>query len=175
VLFLGRLNIPQKRVDLLLQIWEKLHKKTSHWKFWVVRHGEERNKTEAFCKAHKLDRVIFFGKNNYNEYYKRAKIFHMISICEGFGNVLVEAQTFGCVPMLFNSHVAGQDIVIHNETGILIPPFNIDKMADEIAKLAKDQKKQNKMMQSSLERAHDFHLDNVGKLWIDFFDRELKN
>jgi glycosyltransferase involved in cell wall biosynthesis len=25
VLFVGRLNVPQKRVDLLLQIWRKLH------------------------------------------------------------------------------------------------------------------------------------------------------
>jgi hypothetical protein len=29
-------------------------------------------------------------------------------------------------------------------------------------------------MQASLANAREFELDNVGKLWLDFFNRELK-
>jgi glycosyltransferase involved in cell wall biosynthesis len=42
---------------------------------------------EKYCQEHELDRVTSFGKDNPNDYYKKAKIFHLTSVFEGFGNV----------------------------------------------------------------------------------------
>ena len=165
VLFVGRLNVSQKRVDLLLQIWEKLHRQAPDWKFWVVGHGKEKNKMEKFCQEHELDRVTFFGKDNPNEFYKRAKIFHMTSAYEGFGNILVEAQSFGCVPVVFNSYAAAQDIVIHNDNGILVTPFNIDKYVEETKDLMMNCTKLSQLAFNGYEHITKFSFEESYKKW----------
>jgi glycosyltransferase involved in cell wall biosynthesis len=165
VLFVGRLNVSQKRVDLLLQIWEKLHRQAPDWKFWVVGHGKEKNKMEKFCQEHELDRVTFFGKDNPNEFYKRAKIFHMTSAYEGFGNVLVEAQSYGCVPFLFNSYSAALDIVSHKENGILVTPFNIDKYVEETVELINNPSQLNELSKNAYESVNDFSYEKTYQKW----------
>lgn len=169
VLFVGRLNVPQKRVDLLLQIWKKLHDEIPDWKFWVLGDGQKKKKMEEFCQKNLLNRVIFFGKVNPDEYYKKAKIFHMTSAYEGFGNVLVEAQSFGCVPVLFNSYAAAQDIVIHNENGILVTPFNIDKYVEETKDLMVNKDKLNKLATNGYEHITKFSFEESYKKWDRVF------
>jgi hypothetical protein len=74
------------------------------------------------------------------------------------------------------NHARASDFrTVLGESGVLIPPFKIDTMAKEVIELAKNQNRQNRLMQASLANAREFELDNVGKLWLDFFDRELKN
>jgi glycosyltransferase involved in cell wall biosynthesis len=169
VLFVGRLNIPQKRVDLLLQIWKKLHSQAPDWKFWVVGHGKEKENMEKYCQEHELERIIFCGKDNPNEYYKKAKIFHMTSAYEGFGNVLVEAQSFGCLPVLFNSYSAAQDIVVHNENGILVTPFNIDKYVEETMALISNPLQLNKLSKNAYESVNNFSYEETYKKWDEVF------
>lgn len=173
VLFVGRLNVPQKRVDLLLQIWKKLHGEIPDWKFWVLGDGEEKKKMEKFCQKHELDRVTFFGKVNPDDYYKRAKIFHMTSAYEGFGNVLVEAQSFGCVPVVFNSYAAAQDIVIHNDNGILVTPFNIDKYVEETKDLMMNCTKLSQLAFNGYEHITKFSFEESYKKW-EYVFKSLK-
>ena len=122
-------------MDLLMQIWKKPYGQIKDWKFWVLGEGAEKKNMEEFCKKNNLDRIQFFGRVNPNEYYKKAKIFHMTSAFEGFGNVLIEAQSYGCVSMLFDSYAAASDIVHHNQNGILVQPFDCNEYAAKTKKL----------------------------------------
>ena len=170
ILFVGRLNILQKRVDLLLEIWKKLHKTLPDWKFWVVGEGEDQVFMENYCKENNLNRVTFFGKDNPNEYYKKAKIFHMTSAFEGFGNVLVEAQSYGCVPILFNSYAAAQDIVTHNENGMLVAPFNSDEYVNATTTLINNPGKLSQMALNGYENVNRFSYDETYKKWEEVFN-----
>jgi glycosyltransferase involved in cell wall biosynthesis len=165
VLFVGRLNIPQKGVDLLLQIWKRLHEQSSDWQFWVLGEGEEKKNMEKFCKENKLDRVTFFGKVNPNEYYKKAKIFHMTSAYEGFGNVLIEAQSYGCVPMLFDSYAAASDIITHNKNGVLINAFDINQYIEQTVNLMNDPKKMPELATNGFENVLRFSYEETFKKW----------
>jgi glycosyltransferase involved in cell wall biosynthesis len=169
VLFVGRLNISQKRVDLLMEIWKKLNKECPDWKFWVVGDGESKTFMEDFCKENQLDRVTFFGKDSPNDYYRKAKIFHMTSAFEGFGNVLVEAQSFGCVPVLFNSYAAAQDIVMHNENGILVTPLNINTYVEETIALISNPLQLSKLSKNAYERVNKFSYEETYKKWDEVF------
>jgi glycosyltransferase involved in cell wall biosynthesis len=175
ILWLSRVTYNQKRADLILPFWKKIMNDLPDWQLDIVGDGDAFDDVQHQIEIEQIPRVTMYGKQTPYKYYSRAPIYIMTSAFEGFPNTLIEAQSYGCIPVLYDSYPVCSWVVKNGENGILIPPFNIDKMADEIAKLAKDQKKQKKMMQSSLERARDFHLDNVGKLWIDFFDRELLN
>jgi glycosyltransferase involved in cell wall biosynthesis len=169
ILFVGRLNILQKRVDLLLQIWKKLHKECTDWKFWVVGDGESKTFMEDFCEEHQLDRVTFFGKDNPNDYYKKAKIFHMTSAFEGFGNVLVEAQSYGCVPVLFNTYAAAEDIVTQNENGILVKPLNVEEYVEQTMLLINNPSILNQLSANAFENVLRFSYEETYKKWDAVF------
>jgi glycosyltransferase involved in cell wall biosynthesis len=169
ILFVGRLNILQKRVDLLLQIWKQLHKSCPDWQFWVVGEGEDQEFMKTFCKENKLDRVTFFGKDNPTDYYKKAKLFHMTSAFEGFGNVLVEAQSYGCVPILFNSYSAAQDIVNHDTDGILVKPFDTNAYVFQTLKLINNPEKLQNLALNAFENVSRFSYEATYKKWDTVF------
>jgi glycosyltransferase involved in cell wall biosynthesis len=169
ILFVGRLHIVQKRVDLLMEVWKKLHQTLPDWKFWVVGDGESKSMMENYCLQNKLDRVTFFGTDNPNKYYKKAKIFHLTSAYEGFGNVLIESQSYGCVPLLFNSYSSAQDIVTDKENGILVEPFNIDQYVNQTLELINDSQKLSKMALSAYENVNRFSYSKTYIKWDAVF------
>ncbi|MCH7412063.1 glycosyltransferase [Belliella sp. R4-6] len=171
ILYVGRLEISQKRVDLLLEIWDKLHRVLPDWQFWVVGHGSEEENMKNFCLKHQMNRVKFFGKQNPDEYYKQAKIFHLTSAFEGFGNVLVEAQSFGCVPVMFNSYSAAQDIVLNQETGILIEPFNIDVYVQETLDLIADKDRLKRYVENAIIHSHNYSYSVTYEKWVNVFSQ----
>ena len=178
VLFVGRLDLSQKRVDLLLEIWKKLHVQAPEWKFWVLGDGAEKKNMEKYCLQNNLDRVQFFGKVDPTEYYKKAKIFHMTSAFEGFGNVLIEAQSYGCVPMLFDSYSAASDIVYHNENGILVQPFDCNEYAAETKKLMDNPVKTSELALNAYENVLRFSYEETYKKWekvFEFFEEKNIN
>lgn len=170
VLFVGRLDLSQKRVDLLLEIWKKLHVQAPEWKFWVLGDGAEKKNMEKYCLQNNLDRVQFFGKVDPTEYYKKAKIFHMTSAFEGFGNVLIEAQSYGCVPMLFDSYAAASDIVHHNQNGILIKAFDCNEYAAETKKLMDNPEKTSELALNAYENVLRFSYEETYKKWEKVFE-----
>lgn len=170
ILFVGRLNIVQKRVDLLIEIWKKLHETLPEWKFWVVGYGESRAMMEDYCNKNELTRVTFFGKDNPIDYYKKAKIFHMTSAYEGFGNVLIESQSYGCVPFLFNSYSSAQDIITDKVNGILIEPFDVDTYASETFELANSSSRLTEMGIKAYENVDKFSYEKMYNKWKKIFE-----
>lgn len=178
VLFVGRLDLSQKRVDLLLKIWKKLHVQAPDWKFWVLGDGAEKKNMEKYCLQNNLDRVQFFGKVKPDEYYRKAKIFHMTSAFEGFGNVLIEAQSYGCVPMLFDSYAAASDIVHHNQNGILIKAFDCNEYAAETKNLMDNPVKTSELALNAYENVLRFSYEETYKKWekvFEFFEEKNIN
>lgn len=157
-------------MDLLMQIWKKPYGQIKDWKFWVLGEGVEKSNMENFCKRNNLDRIQFFGKVKPDEYYKKAKIFHMTSAFEGFGNVLIEAQSYGCVPMLFDSYAAASDIVYHNENGILVQPFDCNEYAAETKKLMDNPEKTSELALNAYENVLRFSYEETYKKWEKVFE-----
>ena len=153
-----------------MEIWKELHETLPDWKFWVLGYGDQKVIMENFCFQHKLDRITFFDKDNPNDYYKKAKLFHMTSAFEGFGNVLIEAQSYGCVPIMFNSYSSAKDIVTHDLNGILIDPFNVVAYVDETKKLINNSEKLNKMALNAYENVDRFSYNKVYLKWKEVFD-----
>jgi glycosyltransferase involved in cell wall biosynthesis len=99
----------------------------------------------------------------------------MTSAFEGFGNVLVEAQTYGCVPIMFNSYSAAEDIVTNNENGILIKPFNVIEYVDATIDLINNPSKLKKLSLNAYESVNNFSYDETYKKWDAVFNNaEIK-
>lgn len=165
LLYVGVVNFSQKRVDLLLQIWEKVSIHYSDWNLKIVGEGVDFEKAKKLCIDMKLKNVSFMGFQNPQEYYKKASIFCMTSSFEGFGIVLVEAMQHGAVPIAFNSYLSITDIIDDHKNGILIPPFDIENYVKELSKLMVDKEYRDDLAKSAMEKSKKFSIDRIGKKW----------
>ncbi|MBI4056317.1 MAG: glycosyltransferase family 4 protein [Elusimicrobia bacterium] len=85
------------------------------------------------------------------ELLSQTHLYVMPSLMEGIGTSLIEAQA-ARVPVIA-SHVGGlPDVVIPNETGILVPPGNSEALAKAIVRLLQNPKEAEQMAQKGYER-----------------------
>ncbi|MDZ7755185.1 glycosyltransferase [Rhodohalobacter sp.] len=167
LLYVGRLGVSQKRADLIAPLWERIHKKLPEWNFMVVGDGDYR---ETLLKEiEHLPRIESIGQADPNPYYKKASILVMTSAYEGFPNVLLEAQSYGVVPVLFNSYSAAPWVTTEEKDGCLVEPFDLDAMADSVVELTEDKEKLEVMSKAALESARRFTVDEVGKDLVFIF------
>jgi glycosyltransferase involved in cell wall biosynthesis len=170
LLYVGRLSTHQKRAELLLPLWNRLHRELADWEFHIVGDGPYRKEMEKNVRSGRIPRVVFHGKQDPYPHYERAGITVMTSSFEGFPNVTIEAQSRGAVPVLMDSFPLASWVVNHQHDALLIPPFELSKMAESIRRLAHDKGTRERMQSAALENARRFHIDTVGKQWLDLFD-----
>ena len=96
----------------------------------------------------------------------------MTSAFEGFPNTLVEALSYGCVPVIFDSYPVASWIIKDRENGLLIPPFDVEKMANGLRELAGSEYRPV-WAERAIASARQFHIDQVGQIWQELFDQEL--
>lgn len=122
LLFVGRIDNTQKRLDKLLVIWSKIQNEHLTWKLEIVGDGEDLSYIKELAKELKLERISFEGhKTDPSNYYKRAKVFLMTSDYEGWAMTVVEAQSYGAVPVAFNTYEALQEIISsERKNGIIV-------------------------------------------------------
>ena len=133
ILYVGRLDIPFKRIDHTLDIWKVISTEYVDWQLLLVGDGDDRERLELKVKEEGIQRVRFEGIQNPNNYYKRAKMILLTSsVTEGWGMVLVEAQSYGCVPMCYKSYPAISDIVTDGVTGGLVDNDDDSSLIDRV-------------------------------------------
>ena len=172
LLWLGRVAHQQKRAELILPIWERVRQSLPDWSLDVVGSGPLLETLQAEAVRKRLSHVQFYGRQVPDPYYRRATIFFMTSAFEGFPNTLVEAQSYGTIPVVFDSYPMAKWIVEDGVNGHLVRPFDIDAMAQQIVDVAQHSERE-RFAKSALESARRFHIDQVGQIWQDLFEAEV--
>ena len=175
LLFVGRINITQKRVDILLKIWKELFERFPDWKLNIVGDGPDLDYLMKRVIKMNLDRVFFVGYQNPEPYYKRAKIFCMTSSYEGLPLVISEAQNYNVFPILFNSFASANDIIKNNVNGILIKPFDYKSYIENLENLMLNYEKKSKKFNLELQKNVDrFSIDTIGTQWLHLFKKIIR-
>lgn len=162
LLHVGRLNIIQKRSDLLIPLWMLIKDRLPEWEFVVVGSGDYYDTLVEEGKG--LERFRLEGHQKPDDYYKSAMAFMMPSAYEGFPNTLIEAQSHGCMSFVFNSYDALKDIVDDTNASIS-NPYDIADMADRIVAYAHDTASHELMAKRSLDNASKYTISRVGDIW----------
>lgn len=174
LLFVGRINITQKRVDILLKIWKELFERFPDWKLNIVGNGPDLEHLINRVNEMNLDRVFFVGHQDPVPYYKTAKILCMTSSYEGLPLVLSEAQNYGVYPILFNSFASANDIIKNNTNGTLIKPFDIKSYIENIENLMLNYEEKSKIFNLELQKnVNRFSINNIGDEWLNLFNKTL--
>jgi glycosyltransferase involved in cell wall biosynthesis len=120
-----------------------------------------------------IDKVSFHGfcpSEKLNQFYRRASVFVLPSLYEGYSKTLIEALHFGKPIVSTRVGIAGE-ILHDNVNAIFVDPQRPDELAEAIKRIIDDNELRNMMIKANLEKVKDL------PSWQDFFgilDRELK-
>ena len=174
IVWVGRLEIYQKRIDRVINIWKDVEKKNADWSLLIVGDGPDREKLEKMVSDHHIARVSFEGFQDPKSYFENASVLLLTSDFEGFGLVIVEGMNFGVIPIVYNTYCAVDEIVSDEEDGYVIPPFDKVLFEDRLEGLMRDPMERDRMAKNALQKAECFSVDEIANMWYKLFD-ELKN
>ncbi|MHA1538968.1 MAG: glycosyltransferase [Alphaproteobacteria bacterium] len=138
ILFVGRLE-KNKSPELLLRVFEKLHKKNPTLKLRFVGEGSLHKKLTKQIKKKNLTKNVFFEGHvkDVRPFMKKADALILTSKYADFGIVLAEAIACGTPVVSFDCPVGPSEIIQDDINGYLVPPKNEKKLAEAIEKTIK--------------------------------------
>jgi len=160
----------EKGQHYLIEAFSKIKYKT--WTLIVVGDGPKRKELEEQAKCLGIaDRVIFTGFQKDVDYYMaQSKIFAFTSIVEGFPNGLIEAMANGLAPVSFNCIAGPSEIITDGYNGYLVDVGDIEQFVNCLNCLIEDKNILGKISLQALDSAKMYHVDLIGKKYIQFFE-----
>jgi glycosyltransferase involved in cell wall biosynthesis len=135
LLSVGRVS-DEKRIDVLLEAFGELRRSRPGARLAVVGDGPARSRLEG-----RSDRgVTFLGERRGAELaaiYASADIFCFPSTTDTFGQVILEAGISG-LPTVAVAAGGAAELVRHGETGLVVPPDDVNAFAEALGFLAGD-------------------------------------
>ena len=156
LLVIGRITI-DKGIRELVRAFQALRAMGSDARLVFVGRFDTDSGVEGSLSSNDLENIQgthFVGYTDIPEAYMAiTDILCLPSYREGFGTVVIEAAAMG-VPTVGTDIYGLSDAVLHNETGILVPPRNVDALTKALARLLADPALRIKMGAAALRRAH---------------------
>lgn len=99
-------------------------------------------------------------------------IFVLPSKAEGISNTILEAMASG-LPVIATSVGGNPELVIHDETGLLVEKENVAAMAEALQQMVGDDNKRQRLAANSLQRAQqEFSLDGMVARYLAVYDQQ---
>lgn len=172
VITVGRYSY-QKGYDLLIKVWDEVHKHYPDWTLDIIGDGEEREKLQkmiddlnlagSVCLKHSTPQIA--------QEYQNASIVALSSRYEGLPMILLEAQTFGLPIVSFKCKCGPQDVITNGVDGYLVDEGDIKGMADRIMALIKDVRRRKVMGKAAIISSKRYSEDTIMQKWVDLFNK----
>ncbi|MEI6128187.1 MAG: glycosyltransferase family 4 protein, partial [Pseudomonadota bacterium] len=145
--------VEQKGHYYLIEAFSKAFEENPNLRLLIVGDGELKAALQNQVHKKKLDRVIRFTgyRNDITDVLSALDIFVHPSLWEGFGLAILEAMAMG-KPVIATSISAIPELVENEVTGLLVPPKEIQSLAQAIAKLSLDASMRKAFGQNAQER-----------------------
>lgn len=166
VLYVGRLDVGQKRVDRLIKIWRMISPSFPEWQLKIIGDGPDRFKIEKL--ASRCRNIQILGFQNPEPYYREASILCMTSNFEGFGMVLIEAMSKGCVPIAFDSYSALHDII--NDDRLKVTPFSKKEYVAKLSALMSNPYLLSQLQTKCYAGVEKFNISTICDKWESMFN-----
>ncbi len=139
VISVGRLE-HQKGYDILLEAFQIFLNKNPGWKLVILGEGQLRPELENMCKDLGIsENVKMPGREKHPfERLKDCSIYVLSSRFEGLPNALLEAMSMGLPVISTRCRFGPEEIISHQENGLLIPVEDPMALADALRQLAQN-------------------------------------
>lgn len=140
-------------------------------KLVILGNGEMKNELEKLALELDIsDNVIFPGfQLNPYRFIARSNLFVLSSLYEGFPNSLLEAMACGIPVVSTNCSSGPKEIINNGESGLLVPPKDVQAMANSILQVLTNRKLSLNLTESGLKRVKDFAVKRIIKKYEQLF------
>jgi glycosyltransferase involved in cell wall biosynthesis len=173
--FVGRL-VPGKGGTYLLCAAQKVLEVHPEATFVIVGDGPARGEWMALAKQLGIsDRVVFTGvQNDMPAVYASMGMLVLPSLCEAMPMCVLEGMAAG-KPIVATRVGAVPQVVINNETGLLVSPANVDELATAILQILGDEAFANRLGGNArLRVAEHFSADAMARRYYDTYREALQ-
>lgn len=162
----GRLT-DQKGFDILIEDMAPVLRKFDDWILEIYGEGELRPLlSEMIARLDMEDRIFLRGPvGNLQQKYQSSSIYLMTSRYEGFGMVLVEAQSNALPVVVYDCDSGPSEIVDDGQNGYLIPMGNSDEFRRRVEELILNQEKRELMGRAAAESVQRFSSEKIFLKW----------
>lgn len=170
IVVVGRI-VRHKYLDSFIDMWRVFSKKNPDWKALIIGSGEDEHRVMKYAQSKKVRNLMFTGAiNDVRPYYRKAKIVCGTSISESWNMSLVEGMCLGCVPVAFDSYEALEDIIDNNVNGILVKPFNINQMINDMQIMVDNPKQMAIMSERAQQKITSMSVNRIVDYWEKLFN-----
>jgi sugar transferase (PEP-CTERM/EpsH1 system associated) len=165
----GRL-VPVKDQATLLHAWGLLKQRGLPFTGVIAGKGALKDELEALAASLGLDNVAFLGNRPDVERVMAAlDVFILSSVSEGLSNTIQEAMASG-LPVVATDVGGADELVVPEETGLLVPASNPSAMADALERLIRDEPSRLRMGAASRARTEaTFALDGMVRAYTQMY------
>ena len=171
IIFMGRIVRGSKNPFRLVQIWAKIHDQLPDWQVEIHGSGPDAQELEAMIQRLQLPRIRFCGYcGDPAQVYQRAAILALVSEYEGWALALVEAQSYGGVPIAF-SVCAGNNTIIGGDMqyGRLVTPFSLEEYEQKLLELCQGDK-YKELQEPCLQKSKSYAHEQNYKVWENLLE-----
>ncbi len=171
LLTVGRLSVT-KRVEILIDAVEILHRDGCELHFTIVGGGRMQQKLKQIVSEKKLGNIIeLTGRIDaevMSQVYRQNDIFISASMQEGMSNAMLEAMASG-LPII-TTRCEGVDELIA-ENGIIVNNADAREIADAVRKIADDWQTYKQMSIAARRQAEKFRWNSTAHQYILLYNR----
>jgi len=176
---------PIKGIEYFIEAAAQILKKIPQTQFIIVggnAYTDEvakpyRNKLNCLIDELKLNNNIFFlgERQDIPEILNILDVFVLSSLSEGFSNTIIEAMAAG-TPVVVTDVGGNAEAVIHNKTGVIVPPKNSQAIARAVISLLSNPNRALRIGQAGKRRARELFSDttmvaNMETLYLTLLNR----
>lgn len=165
----------EKGFDLLILAWDKVARKHPDWMLRIYGDGWMRPQLQNMIDKRNLTDVckLEYPITNIEEKMLESSILVCSSRFEGWGMAIVEAMACGLPVVSFACPCGPRNIITDGIDGFLVGEEDIEGLVERICYLIEYENVRKQMGQQAAESALRYHIDNVGCLWRNLFEKLL--
>ena len=167
ILVIGRLEESQTRISKIIKYWGRICFSNLSWTLKIVGTGPDLNYYKYLARKNKISNIEFCGYHkNPIPFYQEASILLMTSRDEGWPLTLLEAQQFGCVPIVYDSFKSLSECVGNGYSGYIIPNDDDKAYINCLQDLINDRNHRLVMSDNACEYSNNFNIEKIIPKWV---------
>lgn len=176
IVTLGRIDVEQKRHDVLIQAFLSLHENYPNYELDIYGDGHKKDVDYIQSLINKLNLSKWIHlkgiTNSPKEVLSEAKFFVLSSDFEGIPNALIEAMTIGLPCISTDCRPGGAALLLKNKkNGILVPPHDIQQLSEAMLYMATHPEESEAMGKQAKLISKDFSENIIIEKWISYLQQ----
>ena len=181
ILAAGRVdNWYVKGFDILIRAWGKIASQFPGWTLQIAgiyKSPQTRVFLDLIASEEGIsDRIQYLGfVNDMKTLFRKSSVFVLSSRYEGFGLVLIEAMSQGCVCVACDYKGRQREIITTDQEGLICEPDNAEALAETLKRLLEDKRLRDEIRQGALARSHYYSVENIIIRWEKLIEGVMKS